>query len=184
MPRENIAARRQKLFCTVSGGGAWKQYGFEFQSRLQKNDRLNGIWFCDDMSKTTPLKNRGRNDIRVERRTSYVTLLRVGIRLLQCYSGLHISFWMVWYGIPIPTVLCVTSVSWVQRAQILDGVCWGDNLGCRGKAPASQSPLALCSRKAESVIVGYALWKRCVTKTANINISSPTGERNAFMRIW
>ena len=32
MLRENIAARRQKLFCTVSGGGAYKQYGFEFQS--------------------------------------------------------------------------------------------------------------------------------------------------------
>lgn len=31
--RGSIAARRQKLFCTVSGGGAKKQYGFEFQSR-------------------------------------------------------------------------------------------------------------------------------------------------------
>ena len=76
MLRGNTAARRQKLFYTVSGGEAWKQYGFEFQSRhiehhfearaklppifdvcvtafcfadLQLNDRPNGIWFCDDI---------------------------------------------------------------------------------------------------------------------------------------
>ena len=76
MLRGNTAARRQKLFCTVSGGEAWKQYGFEFQSRyiehhfearaklppifdvcvtafcfadLQLNDRPNGIWLCDDI---------------------------------------------------------------------------------------------------------------------------------------
>lgn len=127
MLRENIAALRHKLFCTVSGGGVWKQYGFGFQSRyiehhfearaklppifdacvtaflfcrLQLNDRPNGIWFCDDMSETTPLKNRGRNDIRVERCISYVTLLRVETRLSQGYSDLYISFWMLLYGSP------------------------------------------------------------------------------------
>ena len=74
--RGSTAARRQKLFCTVSGGRGMKTVWFwiskplhrtSFWSeskapadfwclcngflfcRLQLNDRPNGIWFCDDI---------------------------------------------------------------------------------------------------------------------------------------
>lgn len=101
--------------------------GFLF-CRLQLNDRPNGIWFCDDIFLTESEQDNaaekagGRNDIRVERHTLYVTLLRVEIRLPQGFSGLYISFWMFYTAILILTVLCVTSVLCVQRAWSFWGV--------------------------------------------------------------
>ena len=103
------------------------------------------------MSKATPLKKRGqeRHSDRTAH-TLYVTLLWVEIRLpvrlfRLVYSGLN----GILYGksdfdrVMLYIGLMLTACLKFRRgagSPLKRTPCWGDNLGCRGKAPSLAEP--------------------------------------------
>ena len=125
MLRENAAA--SELPWTVGSRESAKEgFDFEFQSRLQLNDRLDGIWFCQDLlceqreRNNAAVRLRGRNRKTTFRQTgktltrktaemSYTATSRETVLTVSVPIGFESRFHFRGAGSPAETSECLHS---------------------------------------------------------------------------